>query len=264
MSKEILKIKQDIGDPYLDIPGNPKYDWYTANVHEESEWQHTNFDPFSSWSNMPSPIGNCTINYYKYNFSNGHRENNADTYVIEVAIPISLLESSGAIIWPGETTIGAQWSTGCRNEGVKAAGISKVLELEGVNIADVKATGDFSQQYLEDSDFATAIATYPPILNITKEGLPNPLLVNQTLQYIITYENIGYKTANNVYVNDTLDNNTNIISASGIYSTNGKHISWYVGDLAPDGPHKLYLNVSINQSVVNGITLTVMQTPPIM
>jgi len=91
---------QDIGDPYLDIPGNPMYDWYTANVHEESEWQHTNFDPFSSWSNMPSPIGNCTINYYKYNFSSDHRENNADTYIIEATIPISLLESSGATIRP--------------------------------------------------------------------------------------------------------------------------------------------------------------------
>ena len=46
----------NLGDPYLDIGTSPKYDWYTANVHEISEWQHTNFDPLSSWGTMPSAI----------------------------------------------------------------------------------------------------------------------------------------------------------------------------------------------------------------
>jgi hypothetical protein len=151
----------DIGDPYLDLLGNPLYDWYTANIHAASEWQHTNFDPYSSWGTMPSSVGNCLVAYYKYDFG-GYRENNADTYIIECIIPISLLEAGGATIHPGETTIDVQWITGCRNEGIEAASVSKVLELETVNFVDVKATGNISQQEVENGDSSTAIATYPP------------------------------------------------------------------------------------------------------
>ena len=128
---------EDIGDPYLDLPGNPHYDWYTANVHEESSWEHTNFDPFSSWGTMPSPItdpGDPTkeveVYYYRYIFDPhdpSKRENNAETYIIEVTIPISLLNAGGANIKPGDI-IGIQWITGCRNEGVKAASVSHVVK----------------------------------------------------------------------------------------------------------------------------------------
>jgi hypothetical protein len=150
----------DIGDPYLDLTGNPIYDWYTANVHAESEWQHTNFDPTSSWGTMPNPIGNCTTNYYKYEFPGGYRENNADTYIIECIIPLSVLETGGATIQPGETTINIQWITGCRNEGVTAAYITKILDLESVNIVEVTVTGHISQQEIEDSDSATVITAF--------------------------------------------------------------------------------------------------------
>jgi len=151
----------DIGDPYLDLTEHPHYDWYTANVHAASEWQHTNFDPYSSWGAMPASVGNVLVAYYQYDFD-GYRENNADTYIIEAIIPLSLLEAGGATIQPGEATISVQWITGCRNEGVEAASVSKVLDLEAVNIVGVEATGAVSQQEAEDSDSATAIITYAP------------------------------------------------------------------------------------------------------
>jgi len=116
---------ENIGDPYLDIPGNPKYDWYTANVHEVSEWQHTNFDPFSSWGDMPSSLGDATVYYYEYTFPGGHEENNAGTFIIEVTIPRSLFGADNP--GPGDT-IGIQWVTGCRNEGIKTASTSHVIK----------------------------------------------------------------------------------------------------------------------------------------
>ncbi|MGC9308831.1 MAG: hypothetical protein ACP5FL_08675, partial [Thermoplasmatota archaeon] len=148
-------------DPYLDLAGNPRYDWYTANVHAESEWQHTNFDPTSPWGTTPSAIGNCTTNYYKYEFPDGYRENNADTYIIECIIPLSTLEAGGATIQPGETTINIQWITGCRNEGVTAASVTKILDFKGENIVDVEATGYISQQKVEDSDSSRVITASP-------------------------------------------------------------------------------------------------------
>jgi len=246
---------KDIGDPYLDIHGNPIYDWYTANVHAASEWQHTSFDPYSTWGTMPSPLGICPTTYYLYDFD-GYRENNADTYVIESIIPISLLKAGGAAIQPGETTVNIQWITGCRNEGVTAASVTKVLDLECVNLVDVEATGNISEQRIQDSDSSTAITTYPPILIIDTEGEPDPVLTNQTLRYTITYENSGYETAQNVYINDTLDQNVSIVSASGPYTIHGNTISWYIGTLPAIGPHYIYLNVSINPSVKNGTILT--------
>ena len=116
---------QNIGDPYLDLSGNPRYDWYTANVHEESQWQHTNFDPLSPWGTMPSPLGEATVYYYKYDFPDGHKENGADTFIIEITIPRSLFGADNPK--PGDN-ISIQWVTGCRNEGIKIAGVSHVIK----------------------------------------------------------------------------------------------------------------------------------------
>jgi len=125
---------QNIGDPYLDLGTVPKYDWYTANVHEVSEWQHTNFDPSSSWGNLPTAVtggDEVTVYYYEYIFDPmdpTKRENDAGTFIIEVTIPRNRLASIGADPQPGDT-IGIQWVTGCRNEGVKTASAS--IEIKG-------------------------------------------------------------------------------------------------------------------------------------
>jgi len=129
----------EIDDPY-DVYG-VGYDWYTSAGGYETEafWEHTNFDPQSSkgaiFYNASAYLGEANVSYYKYNFSGGLRENNADTWIIEVTFPRILFGENNPK--PGDK-VGIRWMSGCRNDAVSSA----VLNLTG-EIVQRGGIGDF-------------------------------------------------------------------------------------------------------------------------
>lgn len=66
-------------------------DWYTSapGYNVVANYEHTNFDPFSTYPTTPAPVevGATTVDYYEYTFPGGLLENGAPTYIIEVTIP---------------------------------------------------------------------------------------------------------------------------------------------------------------------------------
>ena len=160
---KVYRTKADPGGSDITDPG-PGYDWYTANYHIEASWEHTNFDPFSSRkSPMLTYVGDAIVNYYEYDFG-GELENNASTFVIEVTLPRSLLGENNP--GPGDT-IGVQWITGCRNEGVEAASISHVFPGQIGDYVWVDANQDGCQ-----NDGPTGVPNVLVTLYNATSGLP--------------------------------------------------------------------------------------------
>ena len=73
----------------------------------------TNFDPSYDAGAGMTATGTATVNWYQLALP--HQENNWDTYVIEITIPLSALGDLG----PGDT-LRYHWLMGCRNDGSDA------------------------------------------------------------------------------------------------------------------------------------------------
>lgn len=87
-------------------------DWYLGSpaYAVAANGELTNIDPeYAGFTGVQ--VGNVTVSYNLYDFS-GTQENNSDTYVIEVTIPLSLLDNPAI-----GTQVGVGWVMGCRNDG---------------------------------------------------------------------------------------------------------------------------------------------------
>lgn len=93
--------------------GTPQYDANTPGSPDEL----SNFDP--DWGSFGgTKVGEATVSYDLISFADGHKENDADTYVISVTIPRSALPTLDI----GDT-VGLSWVMGCRNDGDSTAGV---------------------------------------------------------------------------------------------------------------------------------------------
>ena len=148
LGSSLYKTVADPGGENIQDPGHG-YDWYTASWYVESNWQHTNFDPFSvnrsaSLRKIGDSYDGINVEYYQYIFPReweDFQENNADTWIIEVSIPIRLFPNES---WPPENgKMGIQWLTSCRNDG---------RTIDGTNLI-VTVPGYLGDRVWEDTDF---------------------------------------------------------------------------------------------------------------
>lgn len=90
-------------------------------------------------------------------------------------------------------------------------------------------------------------------LSVKKTADPEPAGVGEVLAYILTYENEGREAANNVTIIDKLDPNVSFLSSEP--SPSEGHDTWRIPRLAPDGPHRISINVRVSDLLENGTRL---------
>jgi uncharacterized repeat protein (TIGR01451 family) len=90
------------------------------------------------------------------------------------------------------------------------------------------------------------------VIKIVEETVAIP---GDTLHYRIFYNNTGDFNASNVWINDTIPQNTTYLESSPAYHSedNGTY-RWHFTDVAP-GNHTIYLNVTVNLDVQDGTVL---------
>jgi uncharacterized repeat protein (TIGR01451 family) len=90
-------------------------------------------------------------------------------------------------------------------------------------------------------------------LSIRKTADPNPAMVGETLEYILTYENLGGEIAHNVTIQDEMDPRVLLLSADPAPSDANN--TWQVPQLSPDGPHQIILKVHVSDTLEDGASL---------
>ncbi|MBN2056108.1 hypothetical protein JW905_14355, partial [bacterium] len=169
LGNHLWRTSYDPGGSDIEDPGNG-YDWYTAaaGYNVQAHWEHTNFDPDSTQS-ATSPVledlGTVAVHYYRYTFPLGREENNAETWIIEATIPLSIFGDEAPSY--GDS-YGIHYSEGCRNDGNST---DAVIELVG----DIDSDCSFSPTPSITPTFTyspTFTPTLTPTITLTPTDTP--------------------------------------------------------------------------------------------
>ncbi|MCU0913273.1 MAG: Ig-like domain-containing protein [Planctomycetes bacterium] len=132
----------------------------------------------------------------------------------------------------------------------------------------VGAPGTFPGQFhltatsgaLTPADSAEFEVTAPPVLRIAKAGPDTAVDPNATVDYTITYENIGLGNATDTVIIETLPEHVVVNQASitdgGVYNATARTITWTIGPLAAGGQGTVGFAVTLDSSLADGGTVT--------
>lgn len=111
-----------------------------------------------------------------------------------------------------------------------------------------------NQPYAEQSDTALVIVT-APIMTITKDADVETADPGDIFYYIIKYKNEGTGNAANVWVNDTLPENVNLLTATPAYTKKiDNTLIWYRTNVGK-GEFTITLQVSVDVNTPDGTIL---------
>lgn len=134
------------------------------------------------------------------------------------------------------------------------------------NTASVTANDPYGVPVSANDSFSLKIQL--PILTIAKKADPNPVIPGGTINYTITYRNIGAGAAHNVVVKEKYSQNVVFLSADPLPDP-GTTDTWSIGDL-PDGgePHVIKIAAKVSpdagagSSIMNEADITSNENAP--
>jgi uncharacterized repeat protein (TIGR01451 family) len=106
----------------------------------------------------------------------------------------------------------------------------------------------------DDSEETTVNST--AVLILSKADSPDPVPAGDILTYTLTYENTGTANATGTVITDILPDEVTFLSASPSPDTSDGILTWNIGELAPDGPHIITINVTVKSPIANGTVIT--------
>jgi len=107
----------------------------------------------------------------------------------------------------------------------------------------------------DDTEETTVNSTAVVIFG--KADHPDPVPAGGALTYTLTYQNTGTANATDVMINDTLPDEVTYDSADPLpTSVTDGTLTWDIGEIAPDGPHTITINVTVKSPIANGTVIT--------
>lgn len=102
--------------------------------------------------------------------------------------------------------------------------------------------------------FSLEIYKQLPVLRITKKADPDPVSPGGTINYTITYQNIGKEDAHQIVVREKYDPNLKFKSANPIPDA-GNFDTWTLGDLKSGDSGTIIINANINSNAEYGSSI---------
>lgn len=117
------------------------------------------------------------------------------------------------------------------------------------NVAKVKAD---NHEQIENS---ASIAVADSNLKITKSANKTEVRPNEEFEYLITIENLGEANSNSLTVEDLINSNLEIISASNNGEINGQKITWTLTTLESNQTKQLTIKVKVKDNVLSNTSI---------
>ena len=110
---------------------------------------------------------------------------------------------------------------------------------------------------VSDGDSEATTISSDPILLLSKADNPDPVQAGGSLTYTLTYQNVGDATATGTVITDVLPEEVTYVTANPSPTSVSDHtLTWSIGNLDPDGPDTITINVTVNSPLDDGTVIT--------
>jgi uncharacterized repeat protein (TIGR01451 family) len=115
------------------------------------------------------------------------------------------------------------------------------------------------------TDEATLVPSADLALSKTTSGVPDPVQIGSSFQYLLSASNAGPSTATVVVVTDTLPSNVDYVSNDCGATFAAPTLSWNIGTMAPSGSADCIVTVVVNETgeIVNSASVSAATADPV-
>ncbi len=214
---------------YVEITSNETIDNATSITYVQSS-PHL----LIGKTDYPDPVEAGNQLTYTINVTNDGNENAYDVIVTDVFDALlNITYTDGGTINGNEITWNVPLLRAGESIQLTIIATVKYIDYEATIQNYVNATCNKSYaEYTETTTITPPPYMGQPILEIIKDDVDDPVLVNEQITYKITVKNIGDGDATNVIVKDLLGNLTFISASPAPVSINNNSIEWHFDSLA--------------------------------
>lgn len=214
---------------YVEITSNETIDNATSITYVQSS-PHLIIEK----TDYPDPVEAGNQLTYTINVTNDGNENAYDVIVTDVFDALlNITYTDGGTINGNEITWNAPLLRAGESIQLTIIATVKYIDYEATiqNYVDATCNKSYAE-YTETTTITPPPYMGQPILEIIKDDVDDPVLVNEQITYKITVKNIGDGDATNVIVKDLLGNLTFISASPAPVSINNNSIEWHFDSLA--------------------------------